>query len=238
MATRKTKAKTKKHHFHVTHIPVSSWIVFWLGIAATFVLIFVTFGSAFQAFVLDDSDFTSQALQQINQNLEKQVGELRGQAANPAPTNICSVENPGPADSHVLYVDPKTHVSMSLPYSTKWDEAGCIPTTLVIRNGGIAFGPIVGGEGVAEEDAFISIASSTDSNIVLKRLKEAGSGVIGSVRQRTVSGMNVLSYKKGEEGAVPVWEAFGRSYHYTISSRSWLTDAEAIKIIQSLKVVK
>ncbi len=50
--------------------------------------------------------------------------------------------------------------------------------------------------------------------------------------------MTVISYVQQQLGGAHIWEAFGRSYHYTISSQGWLTDAEAIKIIQSLKVVK
>ena len=217
MPPRKTKTQRKKHSLHLTHIPLPSWIAFWLAIAATFVLVFVTFGAAFSSFFGPESDTAIQALQQINQNLAQQVSELRAQATNPESTENCLVENPGPADSHILYVDPKTHVSMSLPYSTKWGN-GCAP--LLATDTGIQFGPIMN----KNFDSEISILAS-DAKVPT------------SSNRTTVSGVTVYTIPAGPQNKA-TWVAVGRTHTYMITSDGWLSKAEINRLIQSLRVVK
>lgn len=247
MPPRKIKTQTKKHHFHVTHIPLSSWIVFWLGIAATFVLIFVTFGAAFQAFVVDVSDdTTSQALQQINQNLEKQVGEL--QATKNTNTTIlseaCLQETPSPVDNYLTYVEPQFKVQMHLPFGTNWENEACIFPPAITAGGATKFGPVISrSENTIVRDSILTIQptkNTADFNAEIEQMKSIGDTQVGTIKQRTINGLKVFSFNTVLPPGYTTnfWYALGKTYSYKIESIGWLTDAEAIKIIQSLRVTK
>jgi len=245
MAPRKTKTSTsvktttKKNPWRSSHVPLPSWIMFWALILCTMALIVVNFSQAFAPAPVDAIDDTTAAqFAAIRASLEQQVANLQAQVSSsttPSAPACEAVQNPGPADSHILYVDPKTHVSMSLPYSTSWGN-GCAP--FKVSDSAIAFGPLWSqasfGTGM---DSSISISAATTS----LSLERANAGEFASnFKQSTVNGISVLSYDvRGPAPVSHMWIGIGRTYVYRIVSvTGWLTDAEAVKIIQSLKVVK
>jgi len=219
MAPRKTKTTTsvktttKKNPWRSSHVPLPSWIMFWALVLCTMALIVVNFSKAFEPVQVDAiDDQTAAQFAAIRASLEQQINDLQGQVSSsttPSVLACVTVQNPGPADSHVLYVDPKTHVSMSLPYSTSWGN-GC--AAVQSEEDGIHFGP----------NLEASLAVLDPKSIPAFYVKI----------DRTVSGLKV--YKPGDM----VTFAVGKTYAYRIQTKGWLTDAEINKIIQSLKVVK
>jgi hypothetical protein len=222
MATRKTKTKNepkteaKVNRMRTTHIPLGSWIMFWALVLCTMALVVVNLGNAFAPpYPSNDDDMQTIAeLQALRANLEKQVEDLQvQQMQSPDATSIASscepVSSPGPADSHVLYVDPTTHVSMSLPYSTSWGN-GCAATRM--DNEGIHFGP----------NLESSIAILDPNSVPAFDVK----------LDRTVSGLKVYMPSN------MITFAIGKTYAYRIQTKGWLTDAEINKLIQSLKVTQ
>ena len=84
--------------------------------------------------------------------------------------------------------------------------------------------------------ARIAIGETTSTQVMDEWYK--GLDAPGKQR-RNINGLTVYSYApSGFDGNIHYWRALGRSYTYFIQSAGWLTDAEAVKIIQSLKVVK
>jgi hypothetical protein len=258
MATKKTK--TTIHHKHnpwrSTHVPLFSWITFWALVLATMALVVVNLSQAFAPpYPSNDMDTQTIAeLQAVRANLESQLANLQ-QAPKSASNGRMLVQNAsttecGPAWSDttttqtVVYVEPLTKVQATLPYSFDWgnDQYALTPGDAGDPSNPpeIDFGPAV----VHTErygcfitrDSSLSIKEPGDSPNNVRR----GFGQIGvTVKERTVGGVTVLSYTNNQNASWPKnWEVFGRTHTYLLSSHGWLTDDEAIKIIQSLKVVK
>lgn len=257
----KTAKKTVavKNRGKLTMIPLRSWILFWFFVVATMTLVIVCFTSAFRSIDRDANRETAAAFQVIRQNLEAQVAELQAQVGVTNTQELsyadfsdriegeCLSPQGGSVDTskalltYVTYTDPKTSVSMILPYSFGWGTINC-PPVQTHPEGEILFGPSRRGEGGAGRESSISIEAPS-STAAIRAL--AVSVVMQSelenktIRQRTVNGLTVLSYSySGGMASGNVWVAVGRTHVYWIYSAGWLTDAEAIKIIQSLKVVK
>ncbi|QQR61255.1 hypothetical protein IPH19_02215 [Candidatus Uhrbacteria bacterium] len=152
---------------------------------------------------------------------------------------------PGAAETYIPYRDPKTSVLFNVPYNFSWGTTNCPPVQIQFdgEQDVISFGPSVGGEGGEARDSGLRISAATTTAAALAgaRIELTGSETSdSSIRQRTINGLAVYSYRieYGLGGGLNIWLAVGRNYTYRLSSNSWLTDAEAIKIIQSLRVTK
>ncbi len=91
----------------------------------------------------------------------------------------------------------------------------------------------------AERGTELSIFSPTSSEAVYQQIlhgQDFAHYPKGKILQRTINGMRVYSISSSDGNTWNIWYAVGRSYGYLLSSRDWLTDAEAIKIIESIKV--
>lgn len=139
----------------------------------------------------------------------------------------------------IVWTDEPTGLQASLPYSFDWGTDRYLVTPYEeLGLGLIAFGPIVKTYDCnPARDAILAFDFPKDPSNSLSEIRKEP-GLEGTVRQRTINGITVLSYRIGELAGGNFWEVFGRSYHYRIRSEGWLTDAEAIKIIQSLRVTK
>jgi len=145
---------------------------------------------------------------------------------------------------YLSWKDEKSGVTASLPYSFDWgnERYSFLPYEVWTFDAetSVHFGPgSPGGACGVGRDAYLMI-EAVDTTSPDKLLSEIRSDEPASenIRQRTIGGVTVISATRGELGRGPVWYIFGRSYFYTLSSQDWLTDAEAIKIIQSLRVTK
>jgi len=262
MAPRKTKTTTsvktttKKNPWRSSHVPLPSWIMFWALILCTMALIVVNFSQAFAPAPVDAIDNGTYGewaairagLEQQVRNLQAQVGtpsEPRGRllATHSAPTNDCSLQwATSTADIMVPYTDPKTKVSMSLPYSFNWGNAQFAFTPYAIADDGrssIDFGP-----GIFDEkgcgtyrDSAIEITTNTSTPNDIRTDAKAKHGT--NITERTINGIPVISYRvQFDDVRYNYWYGFGRTFQYRIMSKEWLSDADAVKIFQSLKVVK
>jgi len=185
-------------------------------------------------------DQTAAEFQAIRTSLEKQVEELQVQAMQQGDSReqppACVMSDEIPAiDNYISYKDEKTSVSMKIPFSTKWQNNDCdFAPTQLYDAGVVSFGPETGVT-TSERDARLSIKPA----ISVQEMDTWYKDLVASKKQkRTINGMTVISYDVEGLGGGLFWEGFGRSYHYVITSNGWLTDAEAVKIIQSLKVTK
>lgn len=252
MPPRKTKstvkAPAKNNPFRLTHIPLLSWVAFWVCISATLVLISATFTSALSfAQTPEENADTVVALQQLGDALEKKADEMTGGATQPkgrimteglvtaacdmtwaTSTNVISVS----------HLEARTNVRMSLPYSFDWGNEQYVLTP--VRAGdpsnapSLEFGPIYVQEDscLGRRDSEITIMDpGSNPSEVRRSLSPA------TVRERSLGGVTVLSYSLPTDKVWPNrWHVFGRTHTYMIASHGWLTDAEAVKIIQSLRV--
>lgn len=139
----------------------------------------------------------------------------------------------------IIWIDEPAGLQASLPYSFAWGTDEYVVTPYEeLGLGLVSFGPIVKTYDCnPARDAILTFDLPRDPNSLLSEIRKEP-GLEGTVRQRMINGITVLSYKIGELGGGNFWEVFGRSYHYRIRSEGWLTDAEAVKIIQSLRVTK
>jgi hypothetical protein len=259
----KTTKKTVKKDTSVqlTTIPLHSWIMFWALVLATMALATVCFTAAFRPAVEPAVDDEALAMfQAVRESLEQQVAELEGKVVKQEkPNNAssdsmsgdfpfeCYTENPGPSETYFTYLDQNSYVRMTLPYSFSWGSLDCPPIELLLspeeNYQEIRFGPSmrIEGEGVAR-DARLSIGDATTTAAVRAHAEnELSQDYVSDpspIRQRTINGIPVISYGYYALGQANIWIAVGRTHTYWLVSGGWLTDAEAVKIIQSLRVTQ
>jgi hypothetical protein len=146
--------------------------------------------------------------------------------------------NDSTATQTYLWRDESTGIQAELPYSFNWGNDRYLPTPYEqVNSSTIAFGPFVivyQGCSVGRQ-AELTFRPSVDPNPVLREVRN-NPDLVGPVRQRVINGITVLSYRIEALGYGDIWDVFGRSYHYTI--KGGLTDAEAMNIIQSLRVTQ
>ncbi len=256
MPPRKTKSTTKvvakNNPFRLTHIPLLSWVAFWACISATLVLISATFTSAlsFAQTPKENAD-TVAALQQLGDALEKKADEMTGGTTEPegrimigmgAALSCDTVLATSTADVITLSLSD-ADVRMNLPYSFSWGNEKYAMNPFD-RSRGVAgevyFGPgIVSGDCVVVRDSSLIVNTDTRSMSDIRRELNTQDIKPGALRERTINGIPVLSYTINRgAGDERNWIAFGRTNRYNLHSAGWLTDAEAVKIIQSLRVEK
>lgn len=260
MTVKKTKTTKKiKNPWKLTAIPLHSWLIFWVLVLTTMALATVSFADAFKNGEGEVDQETVAAFEAIRKNLEAQVEDLQGKVGVemkvPAGRMLVSgVPGPGAkekcdlllatstADLYVLQVNEATGLRGSFPYSFAWGNQNYAFEPVVTIGEGSAqtllFGPGVVSNCSINRDSALEITKSTSTPNEVRR-EALNAFNTGSVRERSINGMTVLSFKHNTEASQNlVWVAFGRTYRYTIYSLGWLTDAEAIKIIQSLRVEK
>lgn len=260
------KSKTKRSSKGKVSVPLYRWMMFWLLVLANVALVAAIFGNVDvrtlkPVSVVDEEERSGQTtrereleaqvtvlegdLNRLQRNLERK--EINGDVVYiPSATDYdfdqeCYLDpqQPGLPETYVTYIDKETSVSVTVPYSFSWGTLNC-PPVQSSNTSTIAFGPAVGTEGGESRDSWLHIteATSTASALAMVNADSSESGAKPQVRQRVINGLTVFSYKW--EGIVTInhWVAVGRNYTYRISSLGWLTDAEAVKIIQSLRVTR
>lgn len=263
MTVKKTKTTKKiKNPWKLTAIPLHSWLIFWVLVLTTMALATVSFADAFKNGEGEVDQETVAAFEAIRKNLEDQVADLQSRAGMEVKTDGQLVASPFseqqvggcaqlkmsdlPPDQTIKFSDEKTGVSGSLPYNLSWGSETCfvtpfhMTTDLSVDKPVYLFGPVsindIGGYTRAA-DLIITKTTSTPAQ-TLRDLR--ANPEVKNLRQRTINGITVISYEiqnEGPGGFARFWNAFGRSYYYMMGSfGGWLTDAEAVKIIQSLRV--
>ncbi len=246
----KTKKSAAKHHGGLTMIPLRSWVAFWFFILVTMTLVIVCFTNAFRSIDREASRETAAAFQTIRQNLEARVAELQGQVNKPqAQTDRgqCLRGEPAPIDNYLAYTDEEKSIELQIPFSTAWTNPDCTFAPAEVESGHfVHFGPYVAGEltdgekpMVVRDSTLVAVNDQKSVAEIRGLLRDPQEGSIRNLRERTVGGMTVFSYTLDYVGpSINHWVALGRNYRYNITSYGWLTDAEAIKIIQSLRVTE
>ncbi|MCK9361561.1 hypothetical protein M0Q28_05075 [Patescibacteria group bacterium] len=247
-----TKKKVMKDTWKLTTIPLHSWITFWVLVLATMALATVCFSSAFKNSDGEVDQETVAAFQAIRQSLETQVEDLQGKVSERTDTakgrallndiiEGCNLSwATSTAELYYSYLEPTTKVRASLPYSFAWGNESYALNPIRLGDPSndpeVEFGPAYLNSCLVRRDAALTIQEKGDSpNEVRASLRQAFPTL--AIRERTLGGVTVLSYTNAADNIWPNrWQVFGRTYMYTISSHGWLTDAEAVKIIQSLRV--
>ncbi|KAA0207056.1 hypothetical protein EDM68_00480 [Candidatus Uhrbacteria bacterium] len=264
MPPRKTKTtkgspKTKDASWKLTTIPLHSWILFWVLILATMALASVCFTTAFRP-AENQADAEALAVfEAVKKNLERQITELEGKvevSQQPggriiidATSNQLTEDevfqskwNIEPATVYVQHIDPTTKLSMTLPYNFSWGTEKYALNPVDAYANFILFGPAYPFEGGLTRGASLSIENSTSSAAIRKEIQTLRNNgeQIEEIRERIINGMTVISFTQGDGSSYTrnLWIGVGRTYLYRIESSGWLTDAEAVKIIQSLRVAK
>jgi len=231
------------------------WMMFWILVAATLALVFAIFGNVDvntlkpMSVVSDEQQAEEQAMVEELKaevvNLQAMVQDAETVAAQPEkPFNrLCMTAHLAVSDKYLTFVDQKTGVSMTLPYAVVENSNGCLVPTISDDENGIAFGPLVDNVDGLDQDSFIRILPVTSTAAILKELKRRNSDQddsVKNIRQRTINGLAVISHEATWEisDSARYWYAIGRNFSYQIGSLRALSDAEAIKIIQSLRVTK
>lgn len=162
---------------------------------------------------------------------------LSNQGELPADCGVLQL-NTTTATQTYLWYDQSTGIQAELPYSFAWGNDRYFPTPYEqVNSSTISFGPfVIAYQGCAVgREAELTFGESADPNPVLREIRN-NADLVGPVRQRIINGITVLSYRIEALGYGDIWDVFGRSYRYTIKGS--LSDAEAMSVIQSLRVTK
>lgn len=255
MTVKKAKTTKKvKNSWALTTIPVHSWITFWVLVLATMALATVCFTDAFKNSEGEVDQETVAAFEAIRKNLEAQVADLQtkvgveekvdGRLLIAGRVRECDLSwATSTAEVYVSYVEPTTKVRMSLPYSFNWGNAeyALLPVAQYGSETSVEFGPsLLNTDCYTYRDSMLLVSNSTSTPASTRRSlanpPEGAEATVSNVRERTINGIPVLSYRMSGATVQENWIGFGRNFQYRLSSYGWLTDAEAVKIIQSLRV--
>ena len=236
-------------------VQLRHWLLFWTLVLCVMIVI----NASFAKYQKPSSDVVMETdlMAAIADSLEKQADTLEQQAEalqdmKPEGRLFITVDKAHglcgpetalldlPADQTFQFSDENTGVTASLPYNFAWgnDGYGAFPFEANgFETNSILFGKVGPyTEGCWGRDSILTISPPTTTASLLRSL--AGT----QVRQRNVNGLTVLSYTKAEDSSPiinQVWDAVGRTYWYRIVSRAGqLSDAEAVAIIQSLRVTQ
>lgn len=247
---RKTSVKKEPVAVKYERLQLRHWVMFWALVAATHALVIAIFSNVDVRTLLPVNvvnDEQQQAEERVFADLKTEIASLqtkiRSMETESTSTSECDTISKTPIETYFTYIDPKTSVSMSLPYSFGWKGQDCEISPVETYSGSIGFGPghIYGRYAsldirpreAAAEIIRVEVESAPTSTDQL--------GAVRNIRRRTINGLNVTSYSMGLDigGVRNTWVAAGRTYTYVIrDDYEWLTDSEAIKIIQSLRVTK
>jgi len=245
----------KKSSAPIQHpLRLRHWVMFWVLVAATYAAIIIIFSSVDihlqQARDLSLNDQLTN--EQLVAELQTQVQQLSGaledieaQSITPIDTpssRECTVSKNNFIDNYVRYKNASSSLQVDIPFGSTWADTTCSlsPATWLTENA-LVFGPLVAFEGDSQRDSRLTVIPEITTSVKEKSLLQKNSDDrINNLRERTVSGMPVLSYTLPNEFGIAenIWLAIGRTFTYKISSFGWLADTEAIKIIQSLRVTK
>ncbi|MCC7523064.1 hypothetical protein IT407_04705 [Candidatus Uhrbacteria bacterium] len=236
-------------------VQLRHWLLFWTLVLCVMIVI----NASFAKYQKPSSDLVMEtdAMAVIADSLEKQADMLEKQAEamqemKPEGRLFITVDNAHglcgseaalldlPADQTFQFRDEKTGVTASLPYNFAWgtDGYGAFPSEVNgFETNSFLFGKVgTYDSGCWFRDSSLTIYPPTSTTSLLRSL----SGT--QVRQRNVNGLTVLSYSQTEQNTNftnQVWDAIGRTYWYRIVSKAGqLSDAEAVSIIQSLRVTR
>lgn len=254
---RKTSVKKESERLRLRH-----WVMFWVLVAATHALVIAIFSNVdvrtlLPVNVVNDEQRKAQA--QLIEELKTQVKSLEDKAASVENLEINSerrlvsrgstlqecLVSLSSSTQDIIYLDTvEQNLSMSLPYSFSWGSDKYLVNP-IDRSRGVA-GEVYFGPGSEHQCTLVRDSTLLIDNFdrtLRQRRSEIASQLgmeFSNVRERTISGIPVLSYEVLADNGqfYREWMAFGRTNNYTIRSAGWLTDAEAIKIIQSLRVTK
>lgn len=226
------------------------WMFFWILVLANVALVCAIFGNVDvntlkPVSVVDEGQNTAE---QLVTDLKTELSELQKKVqdaeSRAAQTTECETLEVAPIDTYVTYVDPKTQVSMSVPYSFGWNGKDCEISPVTIDSSNIGFGPLMIPFGryasleilpreEAEKILSKDLPPPTTAEMPTDLLE-----VATEIQRRSVNGLAVTIYNIAPGGVTERrWVAAGRTYTYVIrDTRQWLTDIEAVKIIQSLRV--
>jgi hypothetical protein len=193
--------------------------------------------------VNDEQRLADQVL--IN-DLKAQVKILEEKGADselpPASESPCIDESEFAApDSYVTYRDLPTGIQIQLPYNQNWGGEDCRLDAFSARSATgtlqIDFGPSVPDLRGGWERISFTASAPTSSAAVLNEIRKNHPSE--EIVTRTVNGIPVYQviYAGGYDPASISWYAVGRNYLFMFRVRKGaLSDAEAVKIIQSLRV--
>jgi hypothetical protein len=249
---RKTSVKKEVVSTRYERLRLREWMIFWILVLANIALVCAIFGNVDvrtlkPVGVVNEEQKTAEqelvaALRAEVMSLQASLDTAKVEATTP--TSSCSNLEVTPIDNYLVYTDTNTGVRMSIPYGSDWNTDRCPVTPADWNDGGfLAFGPLTSvtfpsGSDVAKRDANLTILPQVRSVAEQRELlRNPQEGDIEDLRERTISGIPVFSYTLEYVGpSQKYWVALGRTYTYYLSSYGWLTDAEAVKIIQSLRV--
>jgi hypothetical protein len=223
----------------LSHVPLLNWIAFWALVMLTMAFIVITLGRAYRStMVAPDSNKNVTPVVVVDANVIKQLHDL--EKVSQCMLASLSWDASAPNET-VNYTDPQTHVSMALPYNKNWgDGKTVLPPYTTVQNE-IHFGPAVQDGGcVLSRDSILQINALDPASVnnVRLGLEAMQNNKLTNLKEQTVAGLQVLSFNFNLGtglGIEKTWLAFGKTQNYTLHSGGWLTDEEAIKIIQSLK---
>ncbi len=231
-------------------------LVFWLLALSTLVLGIVVIGNLSKKpvqVVNSDSQATAQvaSLQAEIARLNSQVNSATNEEQAKQPDVDSSIRGmstqtgPCPIENYLTYIESRSKIQLRLPFSAALEDGQCVYFPPEFLPDGIQFGEYnaIGGE--IHHDALLTIGTNSISLTEFKQAidsERADPSIrISNFKERNVNGLTVISFTRNADGGPDdiQWVAYGKSYTYTLHTKSgWLTDAEAIKIIESLKITK
>lgn len=226
------------------------WVLFWVLVAATYALVITIFSNVdvrtlLPVNVVNDEKMTAE--EEVIKELKAEIVALTDrtstivQAYSKYP---CMDEATFAApDSYVTYRDQITGIQVQLPYNQHWGGEGCALSPFSARSATgtlqIYFGPSVPDMRGGWERIYFLAGAPTSSAAMRNEIKIKHPGQ--EVVTRTINGIPVYQviYNGSYDPAYTSWYAVGRNYLFSFRVREGaLSDAEAIKIIQSLRVTK
>jgi hypothetical protein len=248
--TTKKVVKKNEPSWQITTIPLHSWILFWVLVLATMALATLCFTSAFRPAQPEVDDEALAMFQAVRESLEQQVKELEGKAETAEQNKKilneekCLQYPPSSIDNYLVYVVSSSNISVRLPFSTGWLNEECVYPPAQTASDNVLFGPkVTRSEYAIVRDSNLSILpvrSVTDLNDEIEKLRTDSDVQVSPVERRVINGLTVFKFDTNAPlGYVThYWYALGNTFSYKIESVEWLTDAEAVKIIQSLRVTQ
>ncbi len=246
-------AAVKPHH----RLRLRHWMLLWTLIALTVLTVVTIFNDVnIRLRAMNEGPgYSSSFTQQEEEPSEEAPAEpaldsatttLDSSNSSTVTVNPCFSSQIAEVNAHPSMADGDGLVKFTVPFSTNWKNLDCalVPATTVFDGSTTTtiFGPYIEESSVRtpsiERDAWLSVETK-NSSLKEEKYSLATTPLAGEIRERTINGMPVISYHKDDSGfSTNYWVAFGRTYTYRLASFGWLTDAEAIKIIESIKVTK
>lgn len=159
---------------------------------------------------------------------------------------ISSVE---PANTFVRYTDQYSGISIEVPYNKGWGYEHCY-LSAVGRNGesalsgGFNFGDLTNPETGERQYTLVALPKTSDPELNVE-LASYNENTAGTTTKRVINGLDVFDYQVSDS-PIPThsWNSVDKNYtyHITVSAKNGedlnAIDAEAVKVIKSIQVLK